>query len=155
MHEALTEQIAREVLRRMEPTRPNALLLGDTPDIDLGFRYDTGSYSAVVIGSLSMGKLLCFDLDPVYAALAEGKAVYLYEDGLPQRRMPIRNRLLHSRLLAAERNLKQLGVQFVGSAAHGRLISAEEARRLLRTGGTPPVGCRLTPLAREILEGGT
>lgn len=155
MDEAFTEQIAREVLRRMEPARPNACLLGDKPTVDLGFRYDAGSYSAVVIGSLSMGKLLCFDLEPVYEALAAGKPVYLFEDGLPQRKAPIRNRLLHSRLLAAERSLKQLGVQFIGSAAHGKLIAADEARRLLRTGGTPPAGSRLTPLAREILEGGT
>ena len=155
MNEQMTEQIAREVLRRMETQRPNALLIGDMPQTDLGFRYDHGSYSAVVIGSISMAKLLYFSYDKVYTALAEGKSVYLYEGGLPHRKTPVQNRLLHSRLLAAERNLKQLGIQFVGAAAQGKLISAAEARRLRASGLPLPPGCRLTPLAREILEGET
>lgn len=155
MNEQLTEQIAREVLRRMEPQRPNARLIGEKPEYDLGFRYEEGSYSAVVIGSVSMAELLYFTNDAVYQALAEGKSVYLYEGGLPHRKMPVQNRLLHSRLLAAERNLKQLGIQFVGSSAQGKLISAAQARRLRASGLPLPPGCRLTPLAREILEGET
>ena len=48
--------------------------------------------------------------------------------------------------------MKQLGVQFLGSSA-SPLLTAAEARRLLAAGTLPPAGQRMTPLARDILEG--
>ena len=39
----------------------NALLIGRAPDLDLGYSYVTQDpYEAVVIGSLTLGQLLCF-----------------------------------------------------------------------------------------------
>lgn len=48
--------------------------------------------------------------------------------------------------------MKQLGVQFLGDAS-GPLLTAKEVRRLLDEGASLPAGSRLTPLARDILEG--
>ena len=48
--------------------------------------------------------------------------------------------------------MKQLGVQFLSSSA-SPLLTAAEARRLLAAGTLPPTGQRMTPLARDILEG--
>ena len=59
------------------------------------------------------------------------------------------NRALWSALLAAERRLRALGVQEL--AQKSALVTAEEARRLLHSG--LPVTGRLTPLARDVLEG--
>lgn len=59
------------------------------------------------------------------------------------------SRALWSALLAAERRLRALGVQEL--AQKSALVTAEEARRLLHSG--LPVTGRLTPLARDVLEG--
>ena len=48
--------------------------------------------------------------------------------------------------------MKQLGVQFLGDTS-GPLLTAKEVRRLLDEGASLPAGSRLTPLARDILEG--
>ena len=127
-----------------------ALLIGKTPEVELGYQYVRElPYEAVVIGSLTLGQLLYFREERVLAALAEGKSVVLYTPGLPE---APGNRALAARLASARRELKSLGVVFAdGSRRH--LITAQEAKALRRAGKHPGPGAVLTPLAREILEG--
>ena len=125
-----------------------ALLIGQAPGA-LEYEYvDAPPYDAVVIGSLTIGTLLRFREDRVLAALGEGKAVYLYTPGLPQ----VKNRALAAALASAQRELKSWGVIFTDGGRR-RLVTAEEARLLRRTGRLPGPGAVLTPLAKEILEG--
>ena len=127
-----------------------ALLLGKEPGLELGFQYvQEPPYDAVVIGSLTLSQLLRFREEPVLAALAEGKSVYLYTPGLPE---APRNRALAGSLTAAQRELKNWGVLFT-DGGRKKLITAEEARLLRSTGRRPAAGAVLTPLAKEILEG--
>lgn len=127
-----------------------ALLIGKEPAAYLGCEYvEKAPYDMVVIGSLELGQLLRFSQEDVLAALAEGKSVVLYEPGLPQ---APKNRALAAALAAARRELKSWGVQFL-SGCQKRLITAQEARRLLLQGKCPDAGAVLTPLAKEILEG--
>ena len=123
--------------------------MGREPGADLGMEYVlTEPYEAVVIGSLDMGQLLRFREERVLRALAEGKPVYLYTPGLPQSR----NRALAGSLASAQRELKNWGVLFT-DGGRKRLVTAEEARQLRRSGQMPAPGAVLTPLAKEILEG--
>ena len=125
-----------------------ALCIGSPPGV-LEFEYvDTLPYDAVVIGSLTTGQLLRFREERVLDALGEGKAVYLYTPGLPQ----VKNRALGAALASAQRELKSWGVIFTDGGRR-RLVTAEEARHLRRTGRLPGPGAVLTPLAKEILEG--
>lgn len=125
-----------------------ALLIGRAP-AQLDFSYVAQPpYDAVVIGSLTLGELLCFRQEQVLAALAEGKPVYLYTPGLPQ---SPGNRALAATLANAQRELKNWGILFTDGARR-HLITAEEARAMRRTGRTPAPGAVLTPLAKEILE---
>ena len=125
-----------------------ALLIGQEPGA-LAFEYtDQPPYDAVVIGSLTPGQLLRFREERVLAALGEGKAVYLYTPGLPR----VKNRAMGAALASAQRELKSWGVVFTDGGRR-RLVTAEEARVLQRTGGVPGPGAVLTPLAKEILEG--
>ncbi len=126
-----------------------ALLIGDAPAMPLEFSYVREKpYEAVVIGSLSIGQLLRFDREEALDALATGMPVYLYTPGLPQ--VP-KNRALAASMATAQRELKNWGVLFTdGSRRH--LVTAEEARSLLRRGQRPSPGAVLTPLAKEILE---
>lgn len=157
MQEELIAQVVREVEKRLGRTpeqpdpRPTALLLGRAPSCDLGWRYAAEDYSAVVIGSMSAHALLHFPDEASLEALLHGKPVYLWENGLDYRRFAhCADRGLWTRLLAAERQLRQWGVQPL-RAPRSHLITAQEARQLLRDG--QPVAGRLTPLARDILEG--
>jgi len=127
-----------------------ALLVGKEPGTELGYTY-VGSepYDVVVIGSLTISQLLRFREEQVLTALAEGKSVYLYTPGLPE---APKNRALAGSLTAAQRELKNWGVIFT-DGCQKRLVTAEEARDLRRTGRKPGPGAVLTPLAREILEG--
>ena len=125
-----------------------ALLIGREPAADLGMTYvQDGSYDAVVIGSLEPGQLLRFREERVLSALAAGTPVYLYTPGLPQ----VRNRALAASLASAQRELKNWGVLFT-DGGRKQLITAEDARELLRRGQRPGPGAVLTPLAKEILE---
>ena len=153
MNERLIEQVVAEVRRRQEERRPAALLLGRAPERDLGFHYVTqGEYAAVVIGSLSGCALLHLPDETLTQALLLGKPVLLCPEGLEYRQFSrTANRALWSRLLAAERQLKQLGVRFLERKPGEKLLTANEVRRLLREG--LPVEGRLTPLARDVLEG--
>lgn len=126
-----------------------ALLVGNEPVAALGYTYtDSAPYEAVVIGSLSLSQLLRFREEAVLEALAAGKTVLLYTPGLPE--VP-KNRALAASLAASQRELKNWGVIFT-DGGHRRLITAEEARQLRRSGKTPGVGAVMTPLAKEILE---
>ena len=127
-----------------------AYLLGKEPPLPLGYQY-TGAppYEAVVIGSLTLSQLLCFQEDAVLSALAEGMPVFLYTPGLPQ---APKNRALAASLTSAQRELKNWGVVFT-DGGQKRLITAEEARALRRSGRKPGPGAIMTPLAKEILEG--
>ena len=128
----------------------NALLIGQEPSLDLGYRYvREPPFEAVVIGSLSIGQLLRFQEEAVLSALAEGKPVYLYTPGLPE---SPKNRALAGSLTAAQRELKNWGV-LVTDGGRKKLITAEEARLLRSTGRRPSPGAVLTPLAKEIMEG--
>ena len=127
----------------------SALLIGREPMADLGYRYvRVAPFDAIVIGSLTLGQLLCFSDEQVLSALAEGKPVYLYTPGLPE---APKNRALGGSLTAAQRELKNWGVLFT-DGGRKKLITAEEARLLKQTGQLPGPGAVLTPLAKEILE---
>lgn len=127
-----------------------ALLIGTEPDAHLGYRYVTeGEHEAVVIGSLSLGKLLRFSEETVLNALAQGKTVLLYTPGLPE---APKNRALAASLTAAQRELKNWGIIFT-DGGRKRLVTAEEARTLRQQGRRPGKDAVMTPLAREILEG--
>ena len=55
-----------------------ALLIGSCPPVDLGHTYvDSAPYDGVVIGSLELWELLCFQHRAALQALAEGKPVIL------------------------------------------------------------------------------
>lgn len=126
-----------------------ALLIGRCPPRDLGYTYGDGAYDAVVIGSLSLGQLLCFQNEEVLSALASGKPVILYTPGLPE---APKNRALAAVLASRRRELKNWGVLFV-DGAQKRLVTATEAQAMRQSGKRPGPGAVLTPLAREILEG--
>ena len=95
--------------------------------------------------------MLHFQEERGLAALAEGKSVYLYTPGLPE---SPKNRALAASLTAAQRELKSWGVLFT-DGGRKRLITAEEARVLRSQGQMPGPGSVLTPLAKEILSGGS
>ncbi len=127
-----------------------ALLIGTPPGANLGFTYEAQPpFDGVVIGSLTLSQLLRFREPAVLEALAQGKPVYLYTPGLPE---APGNRALAASLAAAQRELKNWGVIFT-DGGRKRLVTAEEARALRRSGQKPGRGAVLTPLAREILEG--
>ena len=127
-----------------------ALLIGKEPAAMLGYDYVTEKpYDAVVLGSLTIAQLLRFGQEQVLEALAQGLPVYLYTPGLPE---APKNRALAGSLASAQRELKNWGVIFT-DGGRKRLVTAEEARQLRRTGQMPDGGAVLTPLAKEILEG--
>ena len=126
-----------------------ALLIGREPGRDLGYEYVTQSpFDAVVIGSLTLGQLLHFDIEEALEALAMGKPVSVYIPGLPE---ASKNRALAAALASAKRQLKSWGVLFV-DGSQKRLVTAQEARVLRAAGKRPEPGAVLTPLAKEIME---
>ncbi len=149
--EDMIRRVVEEILGCERPELPGARLIGRAPGRDLGYRYvETGPYEAVVVGSLSPGELLHFPDEVSMNALLEGKPVLLCEDGLEYRKhRDTCNRGLYSRLLSAERQLKQMGVEFIGPQTR-KILTAGEVRRRLKTG--QPIEGRLTPLAKDILE---
>lgn len=149
---SITERVAA-LLQEREAQYPAAYLIGSEPEKSLGFRYVSAPpYSAVVIGELTYTGLLYFREETVFSALAEGIPVYLWAPGLPHRRLPCASRPLLSRLAAAERELRSLGILFLDASPKRRFLSGEEARRILSSGGQIPQDAILSPLARDIFE---
>ena len=147
MDEQLVEAVTKRVCQMMQNAPRQALLIGNPPAQDLGWSYvSEPPYSAVVIGSMTLGELLYFRQEEALLALAQGMPVYLYEGGLPAPSCK-------SRALAARRELKAMGVAFVSGGAKPGFIAAAEARRLKAEGLAPPAGSLLSPLAKDILEG--
>lgn len=127
-----------------------ALLVGTAPGHCLGYTYvSQPPYDAVVIGSLSLGQLMCFSDERILEALAEGKKVVLYAPGLPE---APGCRALSAALASKRRELKSWGIVFTDGGQR-RVITAGQARLMLQTGERPGPGTVLTPLAKEILEG--
>lgn len=127
-----------------------ALLIGQEPEQPLGFDYvREAPYEAVVIGSLSLSELLYFRKEAALEALSEGMPVLLFTPGLPDGGQ---NRSLSAALSSARRQLSAFGIRFTDGEKH-HLITAEEARSLRAAGIHPGKDARMTPLAREILEG--
>ena len=149
----MTDAIVEEVLRRvLEARKPAALLLGAAPTEETGYRYVTEPpYDAVILGSMNAYQLLHFPDEQSLNALLEGKPVYFCQSGELWRQLQkTAPRELFAALLQAHRRLLRLGVRPLRSQAQG-LITASELRRRLKEG--LPVNGRLTPLARDILEG--
>lgn len=127
-----------------------ALLIGRQPAAPLGHTYvSEPPYDGVVIGSLELQELVCFQNRAVLQSLAEGKPVVLYTPGLP---VAPQNRALSATLAARQRELKTWGVVFT-DGGRKRLITAQEARAMRDAGIRPAAGAVMTPLAKEILEG--
>lgn len=144
------DEITELVQKRLEAAKPRALLIGDAPPWEGPYQWvEQAPYEVVVLGLLTPGQLLQMPTDPVCQALLTDQPVYLWPHQ-PYRQSKTA-RLLCRELAAAEQHLKQLGVQPLSE--RGRLITAQDARQLLREGSLLPPGSRLTPLAREILEG--
>ena len=126
-----------------------ALLIGKEPGYSLGYTYhQEPPYDAVVIGSLTLGQLLCFQQEQVLEALAQGKPVLLYTPGLPEAKG---SRGLSAALASKRRELKNWGVVFTDGAQR-KLITAQQATQMRLAGERPAPGAVLTPLAKEILE---
>ena len=127
-----------------------ALLIGREPPCGLGYTYvHEPPYDAVVIGSLTLSQALRFSCQEALEALADGRLVVLYTPGLPE---APRNRALSASLASARREMKSWGILFT-EGSQRRLVTAQEARALRRSGKQPEPGAVLTPLAKEILEG--
>lgn len=152
MNEDLIRQVTERVRREIEE-RPRALLIGKAPTGDTGFSYvGQGEYEAVLIGSMSPWELLQFPDENSLNALLEGKPVYFWEAGQDWKKWSKgASRSLYGRLLSAHRQMLQWGVKPLKAQDSETLITAQELRRRLRL-GLPTEG-RLTPLARDILEG--
>lgn len=149
----MTDAIVEEVLRRvLEARKPAALLLGAAPTEETGYRYVTEPpYDAVILGSMNAYQLLHFPDEQSLNALLEGKPVYFCQSGeLWRQQQKTAPRELFAALLQAHRRLLRLGVRPLRSQSQG-VITASELRRRLKEG--LPVNGRLTPLARDILEG--
>ena len=128
----------------------NMLLIGKEPPCPLGYAYvKSPPYDGVVIGSMTLGELMGFSDEAVLDALAQGKPVVLYEQGLPSCKS---NRGLAASVGAKKRELKNWGVVFT-SGQEKRVITATMARQMLSAGERPAPGAVLTPLAKELLEG--
>lgn len=143
------EKLTEAVWQRLQEEKPRALLLGKAPDNLQKYIYvNQKPYEAVIIGILPPGELLQMPTDPVCTALLEGIPVYLcsqpYSKGTTAAE-------LRRALRDACQRLRRFGVMLMED--EGRLVSAQQARQMVRTGEKPRPGSRLTPLARDILEG--
>jgi len=144
------DQLTEEVWKRLQNDQPRALLVGNRPDgLDRFQLVQELPYDAVILGILPPADLLHMPSQIVCEALLQDIPVYLWEA------QPYRSaknaRALCRALAAAEQSLLQLGVRRLGVCK--KLITAQEARMLLRMGRKPQPGARMTPLARDILEG--
>ena len=123
-----------------------ALLIGRQPPLE--HLYVSEDFEGVVIGSLTLAQALGAYPEEMLQALAKGLPVIAYEPGFPKAEG---NRAMGASLASRRRELKNWGVHFV-TGQEKRLITAEDARRLVSQGKRPVPGAVLTPLAREILN---
>ncbi len=143
------EELTQAVMERMDGQKPRAYLIGEKPDYHNYNYVNEKPYEAVVLGVLSPGELLHMPNNVVCEALLEGKPVWLWPH---QKHHHASNcRLLCRELSCAEQHLKQLGVRIMGQDRP--LITAQTARHLRQLGEKPHPGSRMTPLAKDILEG--
>ncbi len=134
----------------MEQGKKRALLIGEAPEDFRNYIYvNEKPYDAIMLGVLPPGELLHMPNDPVCRALLDGIPVFLWHRQLHHTGSGART--LRRELRAAERRLTELGVQVLGTGK--QLITAEIARQLVKTGCRLPENCRMTPLAKEIMEG--
>ena len=145
------DHLTEEIWMRIRQKQPRALLIGQAPNTLQKFYYvNEKPYETIVLSILKPAELLHMPSDAVCDALLEGMPVYLWQDQ-PYRKSRAA-RILRADLAAAENRLRQYGVLPLGGET-GKLVTAQEARNLLKAGEAAPVGCRLTPLAKDILEG--
>lgn len=121
-----------------------ALCIGAKPPLCYSF-VEQAPYDAVVVGSMGLGELLCFQNEAVLQALATGLPVVFYTPGLPR----TENRGLRAALSARYRELKSWGAVFTDGDSR-RVITAEMARVMAEKGERPSAGAILTPLAKEV-----
>ena len=144
------EQLTDAVWKRLYEGRPKALLIGEVPPgVEQYSFVKEEPYEAIVLGILSPGELLHMPTDPVCRALLADIPVYLWPDQLHHKAKTAK--VLCRELSAAEQHLRQLGVRLLGKEQ--KLITAQTARQYLQLGYLPEPGSRMTPLARDILEG--
>lgn len=148
----LSRRVAELVLQKIQKF-PRARLLGIKPEIELPYTLvDEPPYEVLIAGSLTASELL-FPPEELLQALLTGKQVLLYRASLPHLlHTETTPRLLLNRLREAEQQLYRWGVQPLELPKSGTLITAQRARQMQALGQCAPKGCRLTPLAREILE---
>ncbi|MBE6932033.1 MAG: hypothetical protein E7464_01450 [Ruminococcaceae bacterium] len=132
-----------------------ALLIGNPPEISLGFSYvEASPYEVVMIGSLRVSQLLRFDYPEALRALLEGIPVYLWLPGLEHRQLgPDYAPELYAACLSTERTLSQWGIHLLQDVPNSPLITAKIAKSCREQGMSPPSNARFTPLARDILGG--
>jgi len=152
MDETLVSELTEAVLSRLSGrSLPRAFCVGTVPEQPCFLPVTEPPWDMVVLCTLSPAELLAMPTDPVCRALLTGVPVYLMEEGLEHRKLPPGpGRVLRTELMAKERRLRDMGVQLWGRAKGG-LVTAADVRRLGKNG--IPDGARLTPLARDILEG--
>ena len=127
-----------------------ALCIGPPPPGADVIPVEAPPYDAVFLGSLTPGELLQMPTEAVCQALLSGIPVYLAEEGLLHRRLGGSHApALYRELCARERYLRQLGVRLWRTSPP--LLTAADVRG--KAPGAIPPGARLTPLARDILEG--
>ena len=144
------DQLADAVLERLNTQKPRALLIGDDPMVNNNYNYvNDKPYEAVVIGRISPQTLFHMPTDAVCTALLEQMPVYLL-DHQPWKDSRTARTLCRELSLAQQR-LYRLGVKPLHCAA--KLLTADDARSMRLSGKTPQQYCRMTPLARDILEG--
>lgn len=140
------------VWQRLTEGKPRALLIGEAPEDYHKYNYvNTEPYESVFLGILPPGDLLHMPDDTVCRALLAGIPVYLWPE--QPYKYAVHGRLLCRELKAAEERLKRFGVVPVG--IERQLITAEMARKMVLSGEKSELNSRMTPLARDILEGRT
>lgn len=144
------DQLTEEVWKRLQNQKPRAFLVGTQPEELEGYTFvQEPPYEAVVLGILAPAELLHMPSEIVCEALLKDIPVYLWE-GQHYKTAKTAKALCRA-LAAAEQKLILFGVRYLGT--HRKLVTAQEARILFRLGQRPEQGARLTPLARDILEG--
>lgn len=154
MNEELVNQVAAEVFRRLQGSLPRALCIGTVPEHASFLPVSEAPWDMVVLCSLSPGELLAMPTDAVCRALLEGTPVYLMEEGLEYKKYGRgKAGTLYAMLMAKERELRTLGIKPWKEAGAHKLLTAKDVEHLRLC--DLPKSARLTPLARDLLEGKT